>query len=128
MLTSHILVALLTTAGIVESREMQGAVVARQGACEREEWLWMIRRKVRNWGVLKYLDGNNQISVASEIRIRTRDSVVMLTSHPVCVTHQALVTNQERDPQDRKNLGQRSTAASRRIILSMAETPLAPFD
>jgi hypothetical protein len=57
MLTSQILVALLTTAGIVESRKGERGLESWLSLLNkeraREEWLWTIRR-VRDWRVLKY--------------------------------------------------------------------------
>lgn len=73
-------------------------VVAQRKRRAREEWVWTIRRGVRDWKVLKYLGSskNNQISAGSEIRMRACDFVVMLTSHPVRVTHRGLVTKRIR--------------------------------
>lgn len=57
MSISQIRVALLTTAGIVESRERQRDLAGWLWLLDRErargEWLWTIRR-VGDWGVLKY--------------------------------------------------------------------------
>ena len=95
MSISQILVALLTTAGIVESRERER---------DLESWLSSLdKERARESGCgrlgggsgtgecLNTREPKNQMSVASEIRIRVCDFVVMLTSH-ICVTHQALVT------------------------------------
>lgn len=130
MLTSQILVALLTTAGIVESRERWGGLRRWMSLLDkervREEWLWTIRRKARDLRVFKYSGTKKyQISVAPESRKRVCDFVVMLTSHPVHVTHPALVTK-PRTGSTRlcffmKLLGQRSAAKNRRVMLSAAE-------
>jgi hypothetical protein len=50
MLTSQILVALLTTAGIVESRKRLGGLESWLSLLDRGgEWLWWIRRRIRDW-------------------------------------------------------------------------------
>ena len=64
----------------------------------REGWLWMFRRKIREWRVLKY-SGTKIIKYRLPPKAASGcvcDFVVMLTSHPVHVTHLALVTGSTR--------------------------------
>ena len=130
MSISQILVALLTTAGIVESREgergLESWLSLPDGRERGRSGCGRLRGGPGTGECLNTREPNYEMSVASEIRIRACDFVVMLTSRLLRHAPGLDVGYQTQNGIHNITLGGiLDHGRRRRIILSAAETPLA---